>query len=135
MIGRRELLVLGAAAGVAVACSKSQQSPRRGAGGVDAGHPDVILGMGARATAAGGDAGGRSGPRAGCGGSDPDTGDDAACQCAGQVVDGYDWPVNGTLNDPKTSGVPVKPNQRVRIRFINDSMMFHHFTCTDTPLK
>jgi multicopper oxidase len=42
-------------------------------------------------------------------------------------VNGYTWPVNGKLYDPKTSGVPVKPNQRVRIRFINDSMMFHPF--------
>ena len=42
-------------------------------------------------------------------------------------VNGYTWPVNGKLYDPKTSGVPVKPNQRVRINFINESMMFHPF--------
>ncbi|WP_101948651.1 multicopper oxidase family protein [Mycobacterium sp. 3519A] len=42
-------------------------------------------------------------------------------------VDGYNWPVNGKLYDPKASGVPVHPKQRVRIRFINDSMMFHPF--------
>lgn len=42
-------------------------------------------------------------------------------------VNGYTWPVNGKLYDPKTSGVPVKADQRVRIRFINDTMMFHPF--------
>ena len=42
-------------------------------------------------------------------------------------VNGYTWPVNGRLYNPPNDGVPVKPNQRVRIRFINDSMMFHPF--------
>ncbi len=42
-------------------------------------------------------------------------------------VNGYTWPVNGKLYDPPNDGVPVKPNQRVRIRFINESMMFHPF--------
>jgi FtsP/CotA-like multicopper oxidase with cupredoxin domain len=42
-------------------------------------------------------------------------------------VNGYTWPVNGILYNPPNDGVPVKPNQRVRIRFINDSMMFHPF--------
>jgi FtsP/CotA-like multicopper oxidase with cupredoxin domain len=42
-------------------------------------------------------------------------------------VNGYTWPVNGRLYNPPNDGVPVKPNQRVRIRFINESMMFHPF--------
>ena len=42
-------------------------------------------------------------------------------------VNGYTWPVNGKLYNPPNDGVPVKPNQRVRIRFINESMMFHPF--------
>jgi FtsP/CotA-like multicopper oxidase with cupredoxin domain len=42
-------------------------------------------------------------------------------------VNGYTWPVNGKLYNPPNGGVPVKPNQRVRIRFINESMMFHPF--------
>ena len=41
--------------------------------------------------------------------------------------DGYTWPINGRLYDPPRDGVPVKPNQRVRIRFVNESMMFHPF--------
>ena len=41
--------------------------------------------------------------------------------------DGYTWPINGRLYDPPRYGVPVKPNQRVRIRFVNESMMFHPF--------
>jgi len=42
-------------------------------------------------------------------------------------VNGYTWPVNGKLYNPPNDGVPVKPNQRVRIRFINESMMYHPF--------
>jgi len=42
-------------------------------------------------------------------------------------VNGYTWPVNGRLYNPPNDGVPVKPNQRVRIRFINESMMYHPF--------
>jgi multicopper oxidase len=42
-------------------------------------------------------------------------------------ANGYTWPVNGVLYNPPTGGVAVKSNQRVRIRFINDSMMFHPF--------
>ena len=30
-------------------------------------------------------------------------------------------------HNPPNDGAPVKPNQRVRIRFINESMMFHPF--------
>ncbi|MCV7299619.1 multicopper oxidase family protein [Mycobacterium barrassiae] len=40
-------------------------------------------------------------------------------------VDGYNWPINGKQYDPPRGGVAVKPNQRVRIRYINESMMFH----------
>jgi FtsP/CotA-like multicopper oxidase with cupredoxin domain len=42
-------------------------------------------------------------------------------------VNGYTWPINGKLYDPPRNGVSVKPNQRVRTRFINESMMFHPF--------
>jgi multicopper oxidase len=42
-------------------------------------------------------------------------------------VNGYTWPINGRLYDPPREGVPVKPNQRVRVRFINESEMFHPF--------
>jgi multicopper oxidase len=42
-------------------------------------------------------------------------------------VNGYTWPINGKLYAPPRDGVPVKPNQRVRVRFINESMMFHPF--------
>ena len=42
-------------------------------------------------------------------------------------VNGYNWPINGKLYDPPRDGIAVKPNQRVRIRYINDSMMFHPF--------
>jgi FtsP/CotA-like multicopper oxidase with cupredoxin domain len=42
-------------------------------------------------------------------------------------VDGYTWPINGKLYDPPRDGVAVKPNQRVRINFINETMMFHPF--------
>ncbi|MGO4442648.1 multicopper oxidase family protein [Mycobacterium sp. 2YAF39] len=40
-------------------------------------------------------------------------------------VNGYNWPINGKLYNPPHGGVSVRPNQRVRIRYINDSMMFH----------
>ncbi len=42
-------------------------------------------------------------------------------------VDGYNWPINGKLYDPPRDGVAVQPNQRVRINFINETMMFHPF--------
>ena len=40
-------------------------------------------------------------------------------------VNGYTWPINGKLYDPPNNGIAVKPDQRVRIRMINESMMFH----------
>ena len=40
-------------------------------------------------------------------------------------VNGYTWPVNGKLFDPPNNGLAVKTGQRVRIRFISESMMFH----------
>lgn len=42
-------------------------------------------------------------------------------------VNGYTWPINGKLYDPPHDGIAVQPNQRVRIRYVNDSMMFHPF--------
>jgi FtsP/CotA-like multicopper oxidase with cupredoxin domain len=38
---------------------------------------------------------------------------------------GYTWPFNGRLYDPTKDGIPVRRDQRVRIRMINESMMFH----------
>jgi multicopper oxidase len=38
---------------------------------------------------------------------------------------GYTWPFNGKLYDPTKDGIPVRRDQRVRIRMINESMMFH----------
>ncbi|WP_078279459.1 multicopper oxidase family protein [Mycobacteroides franklinii] len=36
----------------------------------------------------------------------------------------YTWTINGKTYDPR-DGLPVREGQRVRLRFINDSMMFH----------
>jgi FtsP/CotA-like multicopper oxidase with cupredoxin domain len=38
---------------------------------------------------------------------------------------GYAWPFAGRLYDPTKDGIGVKPDQRVRMRMINESMMFH----------
>jgi multicopper oxidase len=38
---------------------------------------------------------------------------------------GYTWPFNGRLYDPTKDGIPVRRDQRVRMRMINESMMFH----------
>jgi FtsP/CotA-like multicopper oxidase with cupredoxin domain len=38
---------------------------------------------------------------------------------------GYTWPFNGRLYDPAKDGIGVKRDQRVRMRMINDSEMFH----------
>ena len=42
---------------------------------------------------------------------------------------GYNWTINGKLYDPPNDGIEVKPGQRVRFRFVNESKMFHpmHF--------
>jgi FtsP/CotA-like multicopper oxidase with cupredoxin domain len=42
---------------------------------------------------------------------------------------GYHWTINGKLYDPPNDGIEVKPGQRVRFRFVNESKMFHpmHF--------
>ncbi|WP_457920736.1 multicopper oxidase domain-containing protein [Mycolicibacterium novocastrense] len=37
----------------------------------------------------------------------------------------YDWPINGKLYDPPNGGYPIRGGQRVRIRYANESMMFH----------
>ena len=40
-------------------------------------------------------------------------------------VNGYNWTINGKLYDPPNDGYAVTRGQRVRIRFINESKMFH----------
>ena len=40
-------------------------------------------------------------------------------------ANGYHWLINGKAYDPKASGLPVTSGQRVRLRFVNESMMFH----------
>ncbi|MDQ2637298.1 MAG: multicopper oxidase family protein [Actinomycetota bacterium] len=40
-------------------------------------------------------------------------------------VNGYNWTINGKLYDPPNDGYPVRPDQRVRIRYVNESKMFH----------
>lgn len=37
----------------------------------------------------------------------------------------YTWTINGKVYDPPNDGLPVKPGQRVRIRYVNESKMFH----------
>lgn len=41
------------------------------------------------------------------------------------LVDGYNWTINGRQYDPPNDGYPVLPGQRVRIRYVNESKMFH----------
>ena len=38
---------------------------------------------------------------------------------------GYNWTINGKQYDPPNDGYEVKPGERVRIRYINDSDMVH----------
>lgn len=38
---------------------------------------------------------------------------------------GYTWPFAGRLYDPTKDGIAVKRDQRVRMRMVNESMMFH----------
>jgi FtsP/CotA-like multicopper oxidase with cupredoxin domain len=40
-------------------------------------------------------------------------------------VNGYTWPINGKLYDSRNNGLAVAKGQRVRIRFISESIMFH----------
>lgn len=40
-------------------------------------------------------------------------------------MDGYNWPINGKLYDPSNDGLAVTTNERVRVRLISESMMFH----------
>jgi len=40
-------------------------------------------------------------------------------------VNGYTWPINGKLYDPPRNGIALAPGKRVRLRFVNESMMFH----------
>ncbi|MGD9618619.1 MAG: multicopper oxidase family protein [Mycolicibacterium sp.] len=37
----------------------------------------------------------------------------------------YTWVINDAVYDPLAPGLPVSPGQRTRIRYINESMMFH----------
>jgi FtsP/CotA-like multicopper oxidase with cupredoxin domain len=53
---------------------------------------------------------------------DPDTTLDL--RLAGPL-DGYKWPINGKLYDPPNNGLAVAAGRRVRLRFANESMMFH----------
>jgi len=43
----------------------------------------------------------------------------------GGPVDPYTWMINDKVYDPESPGLPVNPAQRTRIRYINESMMFH----------
>lgn len=47
------------------------------------------------------------------------------CRLSGPGHHGYNWLINGAAYDPKKPGMPVTEGQRTRIRFINESMMFH----------
>lgn len=47
------------------------------------------------------------------------------CRLSGPGHHGYNWLINGAAYDPKKPGMPVIEGQRTRIRFINESMMFH----------
>jgi len=40
-------------------------------------------------------------------------------------VNGYTWPINGRLYDPPNNPMGATAGQRVRLRLINESMMFH----------
>lgn len=40
-------------------------------------------------------------------------------------VDGYNWLINGRAYDPSAPGLPVSRGQRVRVRYVSKSMMFH----------
>ncbi|OBG85456.1 copper oxidase [Mycobacterium sp. E136] len=40
-------------------------------------------------------------------------------------VDGYTWTINGRRYDPPRDGYAVTRDQRVRIRYVNESKMFH----------
>lgn len=37
----------------------------------------------------------------------------------------YDWTINGKLYDPPGGGYAIEPNQRVRVRYVNETKMFH----------
>ncbi len=43
----------------------------------------------------------------------------------GGPIQPYTWTINGEVYDPTKEGIAVKPGQRVQIRYINDSKMFH----------
>lgn len=37
----------------------------------------------------------------------------------------YAWPINGRLYDPPHGGIPMEADSRIRLKFVNQSMMFH----------
>ena len=43
----------------------------------------------------------------------------------GGPVTPYTWTINGKVYNPPNEGLPVKPGQRVQIRYINEPKMFH----------
>lgn len=53
---------------------------------------------------------------------DPDTTVDL--RLSGPLA-GYTWPINGMLYDPPNGGIALVAGQRVRVRLVNESMMFH----------
>jgi FtsP/CotA-like multicopper oxidase with cupredoxin domain len=133
MIGRRQFLVMGAvgaAAGAAAACSNSQAPPAAPTStdvSLAAGETDIDLGgVKVRTWAYGNKVPGqqirlRKGQRLRAELTN------AMPQDVTGPVNGYTWRINGRLYNPPNDGVAVKPNQRVRIRFVNESMMFHPF--------
>jgi len=40
-------------------------------------------------------------------------------------LNGYNWPINGILYDPPNNGLAVAAGQRVRMRYVNESKMYH----------
>ncbi len=53
---------------------------------------------------------------------EPDTTVDLALQ--GPVAP-YAWPINGKLYDPPDNGIPLQAGTRVRMRYVNESSMYH----------
>lgn len=43
----------------------------------------------------------------------------------GGPVPTYTWTINGAVYEPTTDGIAVTPGQRVQIRYVNESKMFH----------
>lgn len=43
----------------------------------------------------------------------------------GGPVKPYTWTINGEVYDPTEEGIAIKPRQRVQVRYLNESKMFH----------